>query len=97
MQMKLNNVQGFIYSLSQKQLIETPPNSSRGSKKPEVTTKPLAIAAGGFSNKQVRPEPKTENQLLKILNRQYMESSVFEGINKRNLPDYIIKDTHNSS
>jgi hypothetical protein len=51
MQMKLNNIQGFIYSLSQKQLIETPPNSSRGGKKAEVPTKPLAIAAGGFSNK----------------------------------------------
>jgi hypothetical protein len=49
--MKLNNVQGFIYSLSQKHLIETPLNSFREGKKAEGTPKPPAIAAGGFSNK----------------------------------------------
>jgi len=51
MQMKLNNIQGFIYSLSQKNVLQTPPSSSRGGKKSEATPKPLAIAAGGFSNK----------------------------------------------
>jgi hypothetical protein len=98
MEMKLRNVQGFIYSHSQKKLIETPLSSARSSKRSKDAPNPLPIATGGgFINKQPRPEPKTENQHLKILNRQYLESRIFAEINVRNVPDYIIKDTRGQS
>ncbi len=57
----------------------------------------VQVIAGGFSNKTVRPEPFTENQLIKILNRGFTESRIFSSLNIKNLPDFIYKDTRGSS